>query len=75
MRQIDNRTHYEICELFKWANKTLEEKHPEPSSLRNMGSPDGRTRIWKAPAAAQAQGSLDFNNTDWINGVLDEKSF
>jgi hypothetical protein len=30
MRQ-DNRTHYEICELFKWANKTfLEEQHPEP---------------------------------------------
>jgi hypothetical protein len=40
MRLQDKRTHYEICELFKWANEDdfWQENILSPSKLRKQGS-------------------------------------
>ena len=77
MRERDHRTHKEIAVLFRWACEdgfwkgnvlcpaTLREKWTQLDIKRN-----------KRPAAnGQARQEIDYNNTDWISGVLDEKSF
>jgi hypothetical protein len=78
MRLQDNRTHYEICELFKWANKDdfWKSNILSPSSLRKQWEQLTTQRLSRHNRAGQAQAQpVDFNNTDWINEVLDEKSF
>lgn len=80
MRVQDNRTHYEICELFKWANKDgfWKSNILSPSSLRKQWEQLTTQRLGRHNRAGQAQAQaqpIDFNNTDWINGVLDEKPF
>lgn len=71
MRQVDGRTHEEICRLFQWANKDpfwcsnvlcpakLREKWTQLEAKRNTqgrGKPSGRPH-------------LDFDNTDWAEGL------
>lgn len=78
IRQIDGRTHQEICSLYDWASKdTFWHKNIMcPASLRKQWD---RLTVERASGAAPAshagRNAIDFNNTDWINGVLNEKSF
>ena len=78
MRQQDNRTHFEICDLFKWANKDefWKDNILSPSSLRKQWDQltTKRMRNGGHAAPAESKGKVDFNNTDWINGVFDENS-
>lgn len=79
MRVQDKRTHFEICDLFKWANKDdfWKDNILSPSSLRRKWDDltTKRLRSGGQPTKTIAKGKVDFNNTDWINGVFDEKSF
>lgn len=78
MRQQDNRTHFEICDLFKWANKNefWKDNILSPSSLRKQWDQltTKRLRCGDHAAPVAGKGKVDYNNTDWINGVLDEKA-
>lgn len=79
MRVQDKRTHFEICDLFKWANKDdfWKDNILSPSSLRRKWDDltTKRLRSGGQTTKTTAKGKDDFNNTDWINGVFDEKSF
>lgn len=78
MRVQDNRSHYEICELFQWANKDdfWKDNILSPSSLRKQWDQlaTKRMRNGAHKATVTGAGKVDFNNTDWINGVFDENS-
>lgn len=78
MRVQDKRTHFEICDLFKWANKDdfWKDNILSPSSLRRKWDDltTKRLRSGGQTTKTTAKGKVDFNNTDWINGVFDEKS-
>lgn len=78
MRVQDKRTHFEICDLFKWANKDdfWKDNILSPSSLRRKWDDltTKRLRCGGKTTNASAKSKVDFNNTDWINGVLDENS-
>ena len=79
MRVQDKRTHFEICDLFKWANKDdfWKDNILSPSSLRRKWDDLTTKRLRSSGQTTKttAKGKVDFNNTDWINGVFDEKSF
>lgn len=79
MRVQDNRTHFDICDLFKWANKDdfWKDNILSPSSLRKQWDQLTTRRIRCGDHAAPAtwKNKVDYNNTDWINGVFDEKPF
>lgn len=70
MRMVDNRTHQEICSLYDWASKD-HFWHTNilcPASLRKQW--DKLTMQRNAGGAQRSdKPGLDFNNTDWINGV------
>ena len=78
MRVQDKRTHFEICDLFKWANKDdfWKDNILSPSSLRRKWDDLTTKRLRSSGQTTKttAKGKVDFNNTDWINGVFDEKS-
>ncbi|EMO1984874.1 replication protein 15 [Citrobacter freundii] len=63
-------THKQVCEVFRWANK-----HHFWST--NILSPSGLRRKWDNLVAQMGcrstgagSGSLDWDNTDWAEGVL-----
>lgn len=68
MREKDGRDHRDMCSLFRWASQDsfwcgnvlcpakLREKWTQLAIKRDKGKPGGGS-------------ALDFNNTDWINGV------
>ncbi len=72
MRQLDGRTHEQICALFNWANKNsfwcsnilspakLREKWTQLEAKRNTQQPS-------KPQAASNQ--IDYDNTDWAEGL------
>lgn len=73
MRQVDGRTHEEICRLFQWANK-------DPFWCSNVLCPAKLREKWptlviqsQQPGRGQQNPSgrprLDFNNTDWAEGL------
>ena len=75
MRELDGRSHREICELFRWASQ-------DAFWCSNILSPAKLRAKWdtlslqreaggRRTTAGNAQG-IDYNNTDWIDGVLDE---
>lgn len=72
MRVQDKRTHFEICDLFKWANKDdfWKDNILSPSSLRRKWDDltTKRLRSGGQTTKTTAKGKVDFNNTDWING-------
>ncbi|KQJ07412.1 replication protein [Escherichia coli] len=76
MRELDGRSHREICELFQWASKDAfwHTNILSPAKLRakwdtlSLQRDSGRRKN-----VASAQG-IDFNNTDWINEVFDGKT-
>lgn len=77
MRELDGRSHREICELFQWASKDAfwHANILSPAKLRakwdtlSLQRDAGATR-----ATTGSRQAIDFNNTDWINGVFDENS-
>ncbi len=77
MRELDGHSHREICELFLWASKDAfwHTNILSPAKLRakwdtlSLQREAGATR-----ATTVSRQAIDFNNTDWINGVLDENS-
>ncbi|MEX9770846.1 replication protein 15 [Morganella morganii] len=73
MRQIDGRTHEEICRLFQWANK-------DPFWCSNILCPAKLREKWSTlvmqsqqPGRGEQKPSgrphLDFNNTNWADGL------
>lgn len=78
MRMVDRRTHREICELLVWASEDdfWDSNILSPSGLRKHWEQLTTQRLSRHKRAGHARWQpIDFNNTDWINGVLDEKPF
>lgn len=73
MRMQDKRSHYEICELFKWANEDSfwQNNVLSPTSLRKQWDKltTKRQRNPNPQHAKSCAAALD--NTDWIKGVLE----
>lgn len=71
MRQIDNRSHQDICALYDWASKHhfWQTNILSPESLRKQW--DKLTMQRNAGGEHRAaKPDLDFNNTDWAYGVI-----
>lgn len=71
MRQIDNRSHQDICALYDWASKHhfWQTNILSPESLRKQW--DKLTMQRNAGGERRAaKPDLDFNNTDWAYGVI-----
>lgn len=71
MRQIDNRSHQDICALYDWASKHhfWQTNILSPESLRKQW--DKLTMQRNAGGEQRAaKPDLDFNNTDWAYGVI-----
>ncbi len=64
MREIDGRSHRDICELFKRANQ-------DSFWCKNILSPRKLREQWDQLTlklcGAAAQGGVDWNNTDWAD--------
>ncbi|CDG87262.1 replication protein [Xenorhabdus bovienii] len=71
MRQQDNRTHYEICSLFKWANKDnfWHTNILSPAKLRKQWQTLVLQKSQKEKQPTTGHAGIDFNNTDWADGV------
>jgi hypothetical protein len=72
MRVQDKRTHYEICDLFQWANRDefWKDNILSPSSLRKQWD-QLTTKRRSTGTAKPSRGGIDLHNTDWIDGVLE----
>ncbi|HAS0795573.1 replication protein [Enterobacter hormaechei] len=71
MRQIDNRSHQDICALYDWASKHhfWQTNILSPESLRKQW--DKLTMQRNAGGELRAaKPDLDFNNTDWAYEVM-----
>ncbi|EAT6369399.1 replication protein [Salmonella enterica] len=77
MRERDQRTHKEIAVLFKWAceDKFWKGNVLCPATLREKWTQLDIKRGKQQTGETSAKPKIDFNNTNWINGVFDEKSF
>ncbi len=73
MRQQDKRTHYEICELFKWANEDgfWQGNILCPSKLRKKWDQLTTQRLRSHGPSKTTSGASALDNTDWIDGVLE----
>ena len=71
MRQIDNRSHQDICALYDWASKHhfWQANILSPESLRKQWD---KLTMQRSAGGEQRGGKpdLDFNNTDWAYGVI-----
>lgn len=69
----DKRTHYEICELFKWANENdfWQENILCPSKLRKQWDQLTTKRLRSHGPSKNKSGASMLDNTDWIDGVLE----
>ncbi|HCR1965800.1 TPA: replication protein [Enterobacter kobei] len=71
MRQIDNRSHQDICALYDWASKHhfWQTNILSPESLRKQWD---KLTMQRSAGGEQRGGKpdLDFNNTDWAYGVI-----
>lgn len=72
MRVQDHRTHYEICDLLKWASKDdfWCENIMSPSGLRKKWDRLTAKRSRKVSGAKTGATELNFDNTDWAEGLL-----
>ncbi len=72
MRVQDHRTHYEICDLLKWASKDdfWGENIMSPSGLRKQWDRLTAKRSRKGSVAKTGAAELNFDNTDWVEGLL-----
>ena len=66
MRVQDKRTHYEICDLFQWANRDefWKDNILSPSSLRKQWDQLTTKRLRATGTAKPSRGSIDLHNTD-----------
>ncbi|WP_174348881.1 replication protein [Lelliottia aquatilis] len=73
MRVQDKRTHYEICDLFQWANRDefWKDNILSPSSLRKQWDQLTTKRLRATGTANPSRAGIDLHNTDWIYGVLE----
>ncbi|HDG7875118.1 TPA: replication protein [Klebsiella quasipneumoniae] len=73
MRLQDKRTHYEICELFKWANEDgfWQGNILCPSKLRKKWDQLTTQRLRSHGPSKTTSGASALDNTDWIDGVLE----
>lgn len=71
MRQIDDRSHQDICALYDWASKHhfWQTNILSPESLRKQWDKLTMQRNSGGEQRA-AKPDLDFNNTDWAYGVI-----
>lgn len=71
MRQIDNRSHQDICALYDWASKHhfWQTNILSPESLRKQWD---KLTMQRNAGGEQRTGKpeLDFNNTDWAYEVM-----
>lgn len=71
MRQIDNRSHQDICALYDWASKHYfwQTNILSPESLRKQWD---KLTMQRTAGSEQRPGNpdLDFNNTDWAYEVM-----
>lgn len=71
MRQIDNRSHQDICALYDWVSKHhfWQTNILSPESLRKQWD---KLTMQRSAGGEQRGGKpdLDFNNTDWAYGVI-----
>ena len=71
MRQIDNRSHQDICALYDWASKHhfWQTNILSPESLRKQWD---KLVVQRNAGTEQRAGKpdLDFNNTDWAYEVI-----
>lgn len=76
MRVQDFRSHHDICSLVKWASQDVfwKDNILSPSSLRKQWDKLTTKRQSQSSGVTRGGTAIDFNNTDWINGVFDEKS-
>ncbi|WP_312559772.1 replication protein [Atlantibacter hermannii] len=72
MRMNDSRTHREICELFVWASGDdfWDSNILSPSSLRKHWDTLTTQRARKPKNSRTSAAPLDFDNTDWAEGLL-----
>ncbi|MEH5098391.1 replication protein [Atlantibacter hermannii] len=72
MRMNDSRTHREICELFVWASGDdfWDSNILSPSSLRKHWDTLTTQRARKPKNSRASTTPLDFDNTDWAEGLL-----
>ncbi|MDV7025541.1 replication protein [Atlantibacter subterranea] len=72
MRVQDHRTHYEICDLLKWASKDdfWGENIMSPAGLRKKWDRLTAKRSRKGGVAKTGAAELNFDNTDWAEGLL-----
>lgn len=73
MRMQDKRNHYEICELFKWANEDSfwQNNILSPTSLRKQWDQLTTKRLRSHGPSRDSSGASALDNTDWIDGVLE----
>ncbi|MDA3133600.1 replication protein [Atlantibacter subterraneus] len=72
MRMIDRRTHREICELLVWASEDdfWDSNILSPSGLRKHWDTLTTQRARKPKNSRASATPLDFDNTDWAEGLL-----
>ncbi|MCU6425023.1 replication protein [Enterobacter sichuanensis] len=72
MRERDDRTHYEIAALFKWAcnDKFWKGNVLCPATLRDKWTQLDIKRNKQQTGEEPGKPDLDFNNTDWAYGVI-----
>lgn len=72
IRMIDRRTHREICELLVWASEDdfWGSNILSPSSLRKHWDTLTTQRARKPKNSHASAAPLDFDNTDWAEGLL-----
>lgn len=72
MRDLDGRTHREICELFQWASKDAfwHTNILSPAKLRAKWDTLSLQRQRNPGQAQSKAGTGALDNIDWINGVL-----
>jgi hypothetical protein len=72
MRERDDRTHYEIAALFKWAcnDKFWKGNVLCPATLRDKWTQLDIKRNKQQTGEEPGKPDLDFNNTDWAYEVM-----
>ncbi|HBN7049662.1 TPA: replication protein [Escherichia coli] len=72
MRERDDRTHYEIAALFKWAcnDKFWKGNVLCPATLRDKWTQLDINRNKQQTGQEPGKPDLDYNNTDWAYGVM-----
>lgn len=71
MREQDNRTHSDICQMFKFANQDSFWKSNilSPAKLREKWTQLEAKRNTQGQGKPSGRPHLDFDNTDWAEGL------